>query len=405
VSHVNKPRVKLSILYSIALKNLLHKKLRTGLTVFGIAIGIGAIYFLLSFGIGLQRLVTNEVIGNQSVKTVDVTSPNSKVVTIDDIALERVSNVPNVDDVGKAYFYPGSYKISSSESDAIVYGVDQGYQRLTYLNLIFGTLLNEESAANQAVINKAALESIGLSNKPEEMLNKTVEITVPLSKVGDDLQEIKKEFTVVGVIDSGSGAEVFLNDTVFRQAGVPNFTQLKVGVDDVANVQQVRTQIESIGLETASPVDTLEEINQVFKFLNLILIGFGSIGMIVAVLGMFNTLTISLLERTKEIGLMVALGARSVDMRRLFIFEALLLSFIGSVLGIAGAFTLGRITNFTMNMFAENRGVSGKFELFANPPIIIIGLLGFMLLIGLLVVLLPARRAEKINPIDALRRE
>jgi putative ABC transport system permease protein len=400
----SKAKVKNSILISLAIRNLVSKKLRTGLTVFGIAIGIGAIYFLLSFGVGLQNLVTNEVIGNQSIKTIDVTSNNSRIVKIDDIAQERIKDIPNVINSGKAYYYPGSYKISSSESDSIVYGIDSGYQKLTYLNLIDGRLLSEKDSLN-AVVNKAALESIGLASKPKDIINKQIEVTVPLTSVDKKLRTIQQKFTIVGVIDSGSGAEIFLPSSIFRDAGVPYVTQLKVGASKVDDIANIRTQIESQGLQTTSPVDTIEQINQVFKFMNFMLVGIGSIGMIVAVLGMFNTLTISLLERTKEIGLMFALGARSVDMRKLFIIEALLLSFIGSLVGMGGAFLLGRIVNIVMNAFAYQRGVKDTFELFATSPIIILGMLLFMMFIGLVVVFLPARRAEHINPIDALRRE
>jgi putative ABC transport system permease protein len=404
-SKADKATVKISILASIALSNLLSKKLRTGLTVFGISIGIGAIFFLLTFGIGLQRLVTNEVIGNRSIKTIDVKSPNSKLIKIDDIGYQRISSIPNVQKVGKAYYYPGSYKISSSESDTIVYGVDDYYQSLTYMNLIEGKLLSNNSPDNEAVLNKATLESIGLSKNPSEIIGKKVEITVPLTKSSEDGSSIKKEFKIVGVIDSGSGAEIFIPETIYRQAGVPNYSQLKVGANKVEDIQQIRSQIESLGFETDSPVDTIEEINQVFKFLNFILIGFGSIGMIVAVLGMFNTLTISLLERTKEIGLMVALGARSVDMRRLFVFEALFLSLFGSIIGIIGAFILGQLVNIVMNQFASQRGVQDSFNLFAYPPLVVFGVIVFMAIVGLVVVYIPARHAEKINPIDALRRE
>ncbi len=404
-STADKASVKISILASIALSNLLSKKLRTGLTVFGIAIGIGAIFFLLTFGIGLQRLVTNEVIGNRSIKTIDVKSPNSKLIKIDDIAYQRINDIPNIDKVGKAYYYPGSYKISSSESDTIVYGVDDYYQSLTYMNLVEGKLLSAKSTENEAVLNKATLESIGLSGNPASIIGKKVEITIPLTKSNEDGSSIKKEFKVVGVIDSGSGAEIFIPETIYRQAGVPNYSQLKVGANKVEDIQQIRSQIESLGFETDSPVDTIQEINQVFKFLNFILIGFGSIGMIVAVLGMFNTLTISLLERTKEIGLMVALGARSIDMRRLFVFEALFLSLFGSIIGIIGAFVLGQIVNIAMNQFASHRGVQDSFNLFAYPPLVVGGVIVFMAIVGLVVVYIPARHAEKINPIDALRRE
>ncbi len=406
-SYVDKSSVRLPVLVSIALSNLLHKKLRSSLTVFGIAIGIGAIFFLLSFGIGLQRLVTNEVIGNQSIKTIDVISRNSKIIALDDVSTNRLVNIPDVESLGKSYYFPGSFKLSNSESDSIVYGIDAQYEDLTFLNIITGSSLHDTDSAtdNRILVNKAALESVGVSANFNDIIGKRIEIIVPLTDSSAAQTEIVREFEIVGIMDSGSGAELFIDAEIFKNAGVVAYSQVKAGATDVDSVAKIRTQIESLGFETTSPADTLDEINNVFRFMNVLLVGFGAIGMIVAVLGMFNTLTISLLERTKEIGLMVALGARSIDMKRLFILEALLLSLAGSVVGIVGAFIHGRIVNIVMNIFAARRGVSDSFELFAYPPLLILSMLIFMAFVGMLVVFLPARRAERINPIDALRRE
>lgn len=402
---VDKKTVKLRILLSIALQNLTSKKLRTGLTVFGISVGIGAIYFLLSFGVGLQELVTNQVIGNQSIKTIDVSSPNSKIVKLDDITTERIRNSTNVDSIGKAYFYPGSLKVSSSESDAIVYGIDKGFESLTYLNVIAGKLPSNSSESHPVVLNVASLEAIGLADNPKAMLGKTVTLIIPLGRVDSKIGTYTEDFTVAGIIDSGSGAEVFIPSSIFHDLGVPALTQLKVGVTSTEAIQTVRTQIESFGFETSSPVDTLNEIDTIFHYFNVILVGFGAIGMFIAVIGMLNTLTISLLERTKEIGLMVALGARSIDMRFLFMLEAMLLSIFGTIVGLIGATLLGMLVNLVMNLFARSRGVQDGFTLFAYPWWLTLGSVAFMVAVGFAVVYLPARRAEKINPIDALRHE
>ena len=221
----------------------------------------------------------------------------------------------------------------------------------------------------------------------------------------DGPAEIVQEFTIVGVLASGSGTEVFVPNHIFQMAGRKVYNNVKLEADDSKSVPGLRTQIESLGFQTVSPGDTIDQINEIFKFFNFVLVGFGAIGMIVAVLGMFNTLTISLLERTKEIGLMIALGGRNRDMRKLFIFEAVLLSVIGAAIGIILAVLSGLVINFVMNSFAHRRGVTDSFTLFANPPLLILGTLGFMLLVGLAVVYFPARRAEHIDPIDALRRE
>lgn len=387
----------------IAWRNLVYKKLRAVMTIMGVVVGIGAIYFLLSFGIGLQRLVTSEIIGNQSLKSIDISTPNSKIIKLDDKAYQKVKNLPHAVQIGGSYSYASSLKAQGSEIDAIVYGVDTNYQQLNNLSTSQGRLFKSDD--NKAMlINEVGLKAIGIKDA-KSAIGKKVTVRIPLLGASTTTSEITDEFTIVGVVDSGTGSEIFVMNHVFQLAGVATYTNIKLEADDGKNVSALRTQVESLGYQTSSPSDTIDQINQMFKFFNLILAGFGAIGMIVAVLGMFNTLTISLLERTREIGLMMALGGRNRDMRRLFIFEAVLLSVIGAVVGIILAMITGVIINFIMNSFAHGRGVHENFTVFANPPLLILGTIGFMLCVGLAVVFFPARRAERINPIEALRRE
>lgn len=397
--------IPLRVLTYMAWRNLMHKKLRAFLTVFGVVIGIGAIYFLLSFGIGLQRLVTSQVIGDQSLKSVEVTTPNSKIIKLDRKNYEKIRSLPHVVKVGASYSFAGSLKMQGSEVDSIVYGTDRNYQELANLTTSAGRQLGPTD--NKAVVaNVAALQAMGIKvADAKQAVGKRVTIRIPLQNTSAKQAEISNEFTIVGVLPSGSGSEVFLPNHVFELAGVSVYNQIKIEADHSTSVGGLRKQIESMGFVTTSPIDTVDQINEIFKFFNIILVGFGAIGMIVSVLGMFNTLTISLLERTREIGLMKALGGRNNDMRKLFIFEALLLSVLGAIVGIVLAMVTGVIINLVMNNFAAGRGVSETFNLFANPPPLIFGTIAFMAFVGLVVVYFPARRAERINPIDALRRE
>ena len=395
--------IQLKIVFYMALKNITSKKLRSFLTVFGVVIGIGSIFFLLSFGIGIQELVTKQVIGDKSLKALEVSSPNSRILQLNDQVINKIRRYPNVDKVGLQYSFPGSIAINGGEVDAVVYGINQDFQSTTSFTLKKGRLLKKEDT-RAVVVNLSTLKSIGIKTA-DKAINKQVKLTIPLNKVQSNKSEISDNFTIVGVIESGAGSEVFTTDSLFTSAGVLNYQQVKVIAKDTKNISTIRKQIESNGFQTTSLVDTLDEINKIFKFFNVILVSFGSVGMIVAVLGMFNTLTISLLERTKEIGLMMALGGRRSDMRKLFIFEALLLSFLGAIIGIAFAIAGGAAVNIFLNSGARGRGVTSNFTVFAYPAWAIFGMLGFTLIVGLLVVYFPARRAETINPIDALRRE
>lgn len=391
------------MLFYMALKSLTYRKLRTLLTLFGIVVGIGAIFFLLSFGLGLQQLVTQQVIGDQSIKSINVTSPNSKILQLNSSAVNKMSDLPHVAQTSRSYSFPGIMQYNGSENDAVAYGVDTNYATLNAFTFRAGRNL-QVGDDTAAVISTPILDTWGIK-KPQDAIGKQVALTVPLQNAGATQPEIKKTFTVIGVIDLSSGSEIFIPGNLFTGAGVPRYSDVKIVADDVSNVTQLRSQIEAEGFLTTSPIDTLDQINQVFRFFTIILAGFGGIGMIVAVLGMFNTLTISLLERTKELGLMFALGARRSDMYRLFVFEAVLLSLMGAVLGIIIAVVLGFAVNILMNTLAHNRGVAQSIVLFAYPWWLVLGTIVFMLVVGFVVVLFPARRAKHINPIDALRRE
>lgn len=394
------------VLLFMAWKNLMHKKLRAFLTVFGVIIGIGAIFFLVSFGLGLQKLVTDQVIGNQSIKSIDVSTPNSRILKLDQPNLDKMRNLPHVTRVGTLYSYAGSLKAQGSEVDSIVYGEDENYQAMNQVTLEGGRKV-QANDNNTIAINQAAVRALGFKDQ-KAALNKKVDVRIPLPGLVSDNgapKEIVKNMTIVGVIEGQGGNEVYIPNGMFSAAEVQVYSQVKVEAENSSFVAQLRKQIESLGFLTASPIDTVDQINQVFKFFNVVLAGFGAVGMIVAVLGMFNTLTISLLERTKEVGLMITLGGRNRDMRKLFIFEAIILSFVGAVLGILSAVILGQIINLIMNAFARGRGVTDYFQLFSMPFWLISGIIIFMLCVGLAVVYIPARRASRINPIDALRRE
>ncbi len=395
--------VPLRVLFRIAWLNIYNKKLRSALTIMGVVIGIGAIFFLLSFGLGLQKLVSDQVIGDESIKSIEVTTPNSRIIKLNEEALNKIKTFPHIQRVGQLYSFPGSFSFKGGEAGGITYGVDSGYMEISKYNLVQGRLLKKDDKG-VVVISKGVLKALGIEDS-KDAISKKVSINIPLNNVEAKEKPIKGSFEIIGVIDSSGGTEMYLPSYIFSQAGVEALTQVKIIADDTKNIAGIRQQVQGNGFLTTSPVDTLEQINQIFKFFNIMLLGFGVIGMIVAILGMFNTLTISLLERTQEIGLMKALGARNTDMRKLFIVEAVLLSFMGAVIGIVTAIINGLIIDKIMNRFASSRGVGLRFSLFATPLWLVLSLVGFMILVGLLVVLMPARRAEKINPIDALRRE
>ena len=325
--------IPIKTLFHIAWMNISSKKLRSMLTIAGVVIGIGAIFFLLSFGIGLQQLVSDQVIGDESIKSIEVSTPNSRIIKLNEDALNKIRTYAHVEKVGQLYSFPSNISFKGGEVGSISYGVDTNYMDMTKFDLVEGRLLkNDDNGV--AVISRGALKAMGIED-PKQAIDQTFTLNIPLNNVEAKEKPIKGDYKIVGVIDSGSGTEVYIPSYVFSQAGVEVFTQVKIIADDTNNISQLREQIHSTGFQTSSPIDTLDQINQIFKFFNSMLVGFGALGMIVA----------------------------------------------------------------------SRRGVNAGFSLFSTPLWLILSLIGFMIVVGLLVVYFPARRAQRINPIDALRRE
>jgi putative ABC transport system permease protein len=394
--------IPFSVLLFMAWRNLTTKKFRSTLTVTGIAIGIGSIFFLLSFGLGLRSFVTDELIGNKSIKTIDITSQNSKIVKLNDTNLEKIAGLPKVDKVGTSYSMAGKMTYNKSEINIIAYGADSVYQDFSNFSLVTGKLLTKDTM-DSVLISKSSMEELGIE-EASQAIGQTIAISLPLDKINeDDPGSIDKEFAIVGVIDSSYGSEIFVSNNVFDQYDIDQYAQIKISADSVDDIPNLRKQIESMGLTTSSPIDTIDQVNQIFSYFNAILIGFGLIGMVIAVLGMLNTLTVSLIERIGEIGLLISLGGRHKDMKKLFIYEAILLSVIGSVAGLVLATLLEFVLNIFVNKMVVGRGFTEAIYLF-NTPIWLYGaLVALMVIVGLLVSLMPARRASKINPIDSMR--
>lgn len=392
--------LKTKILMLIALKNLRFNRFRSSLTIMGVVIGIGSVFLLLSFGLGLQDLVKNQIIGAASTEVVDVRTPNTKAIKMDNDAVTKFQNVAHVNEVGRLNTSAGELEFDGAGSDTVVYGVNDSYLKLSDLDTIAGIELNSNNK-NEIMVNKSLLTALSYKDF-SQALGKEMMLSLKLD-TGD--KAINHPFTVVGVVGSGKGPNVYVDQSIYQAAGIENYQQIKLSVDDQDNIAKVRQQLESFGYDTTSPLDTLEQVNSFFNIFNIILVSFGGIGMFIAIIGMLNTLTISLLERTKEIGLMVALGGRKNDMRRLFVAEALLFSSMGGILGIIGAILIGLGVDIVLNHMATSRGVVDSFSLFSSPIWLIAATVAFMLVVGLIVSYIPAKRAANINPIDALRRD
>jgi len=167
-------------------------------------------------------------------------------------------------------------------------------------------------------------------------------------------------------------------------------------------LKSVRQSILGRGFAVSSISDTVEQANKIFSVITTVLAIFGIIALTVSAIGMFNTMTITLLERTAEIGVMKSIGASKMDVIKLFVSEAVIMGFLGSVVGVVLGVGGAKLINIVFNSFAVRFG-GEAVQLFYTPPIFMIGIIFFGAIIGFITGIFPARHASKIDALEALR--
>jgi ABC-type antimicrobial peptide transport system permease subunit len=164
----------------------------------------------------------------------------------------------------------------------------------------------------------------------------------------------------------------------------------------------IRDALLSYGLLVSSLSDTVDQANQIFRIVQMILMLFGIIALVVSAIGMFNTMTITLLERTEEIGIMKSIGASDASISAMFFMESAIMGFLGGCMGIfigwIGGIGFNAIINFVASKFGGQ-----SVSLFYSPLWFMLSILAFSAIVGFFTGLVPARRASKIDPLDALR--
>ncbi len=265
----------------------------------------------------------------------------------------------------------------------------------------------EQKPEAKTVISSAMLRMFGL--KPQEIIGQKLTISFIIVKslmpeIETKVLSEEVDYQVVGVIEDETAPYLYVPLVDLRKVGITNFSQLRVVVEDQERLAAVRKEIETLGFRTSSTVDTVAQIDRLFKNVRLLLGILGMVALAVAVLGMFNTLTVSLLERTREIGGMKAMGMVSAEIRDLFLAEAMIMGLSGGVGGLILGFLGGKILSMAVSLLALTRG-QGFLNLSYIPPFFIVFILIASFIVGLLTGLYPARRATKISALNALRYE
>jgi hypothetical protein len=265
----------------------------------------------------------------------------------------------------------------------------------------------KDSALKVAVVNRAMLKVLGISE--DQAVGQKFNITFMLdqeffAKEGYQAESVPTDFTIIGVIPEDKTSAFYLHFNDIKGMGVENYSQVKVVVKDQNSIKKVRQDIEASGFRTNSVVDTVGKINDLFGTVRFVLSILGMVALSVAALGMFNTLTVFLLEKTREVGLMKAIGMKSNEVKRLFLAESIVMGLSGGVCGLLLSTLAGYLISFLLSVISITKGL-GYIQLVYIPFYLGASVVALSFIIAVLTGMYPSIRATKISALNALRYE
>lgn len=242
-------------------------------------------------------------------------------------------------------------------------------------------------------------KAVGLTFKASFIIGKSL-----LPSIEGKVQSEEKTYTIIGIIDDINSTYFYIPYVDMQRLNIPHVSQFKVVLKNGDALASTRKEIESFGFRTNSTYDTVKQIESLFVSLRVVLAVLGLVALGIAALGMFNTLTVSLLERTREIGGMKTMGMVSDEVQDLFIAEAMIMGLSGGIGGLGLGYLVGKTLSFLVSTIAISQG-QGYIDLTYIPWSFTIFILITSFIVGVVTGLYPAQRAKNISALNALRYE
>ena len=410
----------------VAIEALFANKLRAALTMLGIVIGVGAVIALMAVGQGSQKAVTDQIEGlgsnllfirpgATSSGGVRQAQGTSQTLTADD-GDAILASVPNVQIVapqvsfglqisagsqntftpalGVTPDYATAYDLAPAEGDFITQNdVDQRTRSVVLGATVAQSLFPDGDALGQQVrlglgklVLYANVEGVLAAKGGNSQSSLDNQIFMPLTTVQTQLQSFRQQASTATVV----------NEITVKVDSKSHLNSVK---DGITTFLETRHQVAQPDFTVESQEDIASTVNQVSQTMTVLLGSIAGISLVVGGIGIMNIMLVSVTERTREIGIRKAVGARESDILMQFLTEALTVTVIGGLIGVAGGIGVAH--------FLDGRNIAG---LGSNVQTVVSWnsvIIAFVVsaAIGVFFGLYPARRAAKLRPIEALRYE
>lgn len=400
--------------FHFALSSIGQRKLRSGLTIIGIIIGIAAIVALISIGQGLQNYVNEEFaklgankIIIMSKSTAGAGGPAASSLSASPLIkkdVEIIKRVNGVEGVVGILIKAAKISYKGETKYLMLAGIPTDNEALKLLGAM-EPVEAETGRELKQTDTYSALIRYGVANG---LFKKEIEVK-------DSILINDREFTVIGIV--GKLGNSFADNTLvipldvarelFSEPELVSEIIVEVRNADAKTVEDIKealrkTRHEKEGEETFE-VQTTEDfrksVGSILSVITVVLAGIAAISLLVGGIGIMNSMFTNVLERTKEIGIMKAVGAKNSHILWIFLIEAGLFGLVGGLIGLA----LGTSLAFAVGNVAANLGYS--FLVIKINYALLFGALAFSFVIGCISGILPAMRASKLRPVDALRYE
>ena len=386
--------------------------LRTWLTILGMGVGTGAVVVLVGLGFGLQQIILEQIVFGDSLLSLGVSATGARNLSITDDVIKEFEKDPNIEDAAPLARYPALITYKGLTGNIFLQGAEPAYLRYSGITASAGEVFIDEDIGNgsEVMISPAILKLFGIKDEDiPGFIGQEVSfrLLIPATDGTDAISEIniEKKFRVKGVTkEQGVLNALIMLPELRNYVGIEAYDRAQVKVVSNEFLAITEESLIKAGYRVTALSKTVEQASKIFQGVQVVLATFGGIALLVSAIGMFNTMTVTLLERTKEIGIMRTIGASPSDIKSLFVSESIVVGFLGGVSGIVMGVTLGYVVNILLNIAASQFG-GQSVSLFSFPITFLVFIAIFSAAVGYLTGIFPARRASLLNPLDAIRYE